>query len=165
MTKIFRFVILSLGCISIANAAMTNSGKYSTTDSIAWGDFINKAEGVIEGKRSTFLKITNYGTANLDNCLMKGEFISFGTVLANETQFLKNLTVNTGETTLNSCKLENLIISNESNESDSPRVILKGYTVIQGSVEFKGDSGSVYKGADVTILGDIINGTVLDLQE
>lgn len=166
--KIFKFLILVFSCTSSAYAGMINSGKYVAKESQTWGDLINETTGTILGEQSTFLSLVNYGSANFDRCIIKGKIISYGSLVANETQFLLDLTVmNGGEATLTSCKIENLIISNYFNEKSvtPPLIILNGSTVIRGSIEFKGDSGIIYKGANVKILGTVINGTIKDLGE
>jgi hypothetical protein len=162
MNLIFKFLGLALSCISVTHAGMTISGNYTLKRSAAWMEITNNPSGVIQAEESKFLQLTNYGTAHLNHCAMAKEVVSFGTLLANETNFHMNLTVSSGDATLTSCTLENLIISATPSE---PRVILNGSTIIRGSVEFKEASGLVYKGPDVKILGSTINGTIIDFQE
>ncbi len=161
------FLTFVIGCVAPAYCAMTNSGVYSVTDSSTWMDIVNKQSGVIKGQRSKFLNLTNYGTVELDSCNMIGKVQSFGCLIANETVFTKDLIIGGGEANLTSCQLENLFISNTSAENDSypPQVILNGKTLINGSVIFETNQATIYKGADVMILGDIVNGEIVDLEE
>ena len=169
MKQILRgfFLVLGLGCVSSIYGGMTNSGVFSVKNSMAWMDITNEITGVIEAERSKFLKLTNYGTASLDDCIMMDEVATLGVLTANGTQFLKDLTVSGGDTTLTSCQLENLFISEApfENESHPPQVILNGNTIINGSIEFKVASATVYKGPNVVILGETRNGMLVDLQE
>jgi hypothetical protein len=161
------FLTLLVSYVTPAYSAMTISGVYSITDSSTWMDIVNKQSGVIKGQHSKFLNLTNYGTVELDFCNMIGKVQSFGCLIANQTVFTKDLIIAGGEANLTSCQLENLFISDTSaqNVRCPSQITLNGKTLINGSVIFETNQGTIYKGADVMILGDIVNGEIVDLQE
>lgn len=173
MKQIYRFLLISLlllACITPAYSALTNSGFYSSKDSGSYMDIINTKSGVIEAERSKFLKIVNHGKIELDRCGMLEIVESSGLLTANHTTFHKDVIISGGNTNLNSCRLENLYISDirSDNNSDNeypPQLTLRGQTMIKGSVIFKTGEAVIYKGRDVVIRGEIINGNILDLHE
>ncbi len=143
------FLTLLVSYVTPAYSAMTISGVYSITDSSTWMDIVNKQSGVIKGQHSKFLNLTNYGTVELDFCNMIGKVQSFGCLIANETIFAKDLISDTSA----------------QNVRCPSQITLNGKTLINGSVIFETNQGTIYKGADVMILGDIVNGEIVDLQE
>jgi hypothetical protein len=164
MRRFFIFVVIISAYISEVHSAMTNSGQQSLKDSCMWIDINNTSTGIIIAERAKFLKLTNYGTVQLDNCIMTKEVESFGIFNIKETTFMKDVFLGGGEATLTSCQLENLFILMNQHDQHPPRVVLNGTTIIHGSVIFKGDAGFVYKGPDAVIQGEITNGMVIDLE-
>jgi hypothetical protein len=162
-----KYLLIALCMVATSYAGITNSGTYSVNNGSSWGDMVNTETGVINAIRGKFTKLTNYGTAKLDSCKMIEEVTSFGTLTANDTQFYKTLTVGSGEAVLTSCQLENLVVVEPMNEHGSrpAQIFLKGNTVVNGAIEFQSTSGVVYKGPNVVVAGEIVNGMVLDLQE
>ncbi len=168
MKKRVKFLCAALivGWMVQVHGGITNGGVYSASDSYVEMEIINKSKGVIEGKRSEFLEIVNYGKVDVEDCIIDGKMTSFGELVANQTTF-EDVLIGGGEAWLISCRLENLIISDHP-EGDSgafPQVVLSGDTLVKGSIVFETDQGVVYKGPEVVILGEIVDGVVLDLQE
>ena len=139
-----------------AFSAMTVGGNYKTTDSKVFMDLFIKEGGNVNGVRSDFLGVVNEGTLQLEDCVMTKEVVSHGTLMAHKTDFKKDLSLS-GETELTSCRLTDIHVH-------GGRLILDGYTEVAGSIIFETGNGEVYKKSEVTLLGDVIGGTVLDLE-
>ena len=153
--------------ITPAYCAMTNSGTFNSTNSSAFMDILNTETGTLKGINSSFLKLTNKGIAILDHCTMLKEVTSFGTLLANDTQFQSDLTIHSGKTILTSCNLNSIYIMDREDENATHpiHITLDGSTLINGSIYFEIGHGKVYKSSNVRILGEIIGGQVIDLQD
>lgn len=163
--KSLFFVLLAF--VTPVFAQMTNSGTTNLTDSDIFMDMLNTKTGVIKGTRSQFgHKLTNKGTVDLNSCVMKKEVTSFGTLVANKTKFQESLFISSGKTNLTACHIENLYILDASKEATTNPicVILDGNTTVNGSIIFETGVGKVFKSADALILGEVIGGIVLDLE-
>ncbi len=167
MKKLFLFFIVFIfGSMHPIYGGIDNSGTFNLINSTCWGDIVNNKMGVIEGKGSIFLGIVNYGTVNLDDCTIKAECKSFGQLNALNTSFQRNVIICDGQTILDSCKLENLFIKDDLEDTPSlPQVILQGSTTISGSIVFTTGQGRIYKGPNVVILGQVVNGSITNLNE
>lgn len=165
ISKLLAAIILC-GISMPAFSAMSLGGTYESTDSYCFIDMIIEETGILKGTRSEFLKVTIKGSAELDQCFMKKEVVSYGTLVANKTEFSTDLSIFAGNTTLSSCNLTNLYISdNDEEKSKNPiHVILDGSTVVNGDIVFETGLGRVYKGPNVLILGEIKGGTLIELQ-
>lgn len=166
MKKMLKYLVILLLCglSTPAFSAMTLGGKYVSTDSTCFMDILVTETGVLEGTRSEFLQVTINGLANLDRCVMRKEVTSHGTLFANATDFLMDLAVCAGHTTLTSCNLINLYIldHNEENSTNPINITLDGATTVNGDIVFETGLGIVHKGPNVVILGKVIGGVVLD---
>lgn len=168
MNKFFYFLLILMSFYaSLTYGGFLNSGTFDFTNSTAWGDFENQTTGVLNGEGSTFFGLVNHGTVNLKKCKMTKEVKSFWVLNAIETSFLKDVVICDGNATLHSCQLENLVVGDILNETNHSlaTVILDGSTKIKGSIIFKNAEGKVYKSSQVIILGDIINGSIIDLEQ
>jgi hypothetical protein len=168
MKKIFKFLaaFILYGISTPAFSAMSMGGHYVSTDSYCFMDMVVEENGVLQGTRSEFLQVTIKGSAELDQCLMRKEVISHGILIANETEFLMDLSVCAGKTTLTSCNLTNLYIldHDEENSKNHIHITLDGATIINGDIVFEAGLGQVYKGPNVVILGEIIGGILVELE-
>ena len=166
MKKILKFlaVVVLCGLSTPAFSAMTLSGNYVSTDSKCFMDMLVTEKGVLQGTRSEFLQVTIKGSANLDRCVMRKEVTSHGTLIANATEFLMDLSVCAGKTTLTSCNLMNLYIldHNEENGENPIHITLDGATTVNGAIVFETGLGQVHKGPNVVILGEVIGGVIVD---
>jgi hypothetical protein len=98
---------------------------------------------------------------------MRKNVTSYGVLVANATDFFKDLTVCSGKTTITSCTLSNLYIldHDEENSANPIDVTLTGATTISGSIIFETGQGKVYKGPKVEILGEVIGGKLIKIKE
>jgi hypothetical protein len=166
MKKILKFlaVVVLCGFSTPAFSAMTLGGTYVCTNSKCFMPMLITETGVLQGTRSEFLQVTIKGSANLDRCIMRKEVTSHGTLIANATEFLMDLSVCAGKTTLTSCNLMNLYVldQNEENSENPIHITLNGATTVNGAIVFATGLGQVYKGPNVVILGEVIGGVIVD---
>lgn len=167
MKQLLKFMLFAVLCgfTTPSFSAMTCGGTYTSIDSHTYMDILVTETGLLKGIRSDFLRVTIKGTANLDRCIMKKEVISHGILDANATEFLEDVTICAGNTTLTSCTLTNLNILDHDDSQNPIHITLKGATTINGSIVFETGQGKVYKSPDVVINGEILGGTLIDLKE
>lgn len=166
MRKILKFLaaVVLCGFSTPAFSAMNLGGNYVSTDSKCFMDMLITETGVLQGTRSEFLQVTIKGSAILDRCIMRKEVTSHGTLIANATEFLMDLSVCAGKTTLTSCNLMNLYVldHNEENSENPIHITLDGATTVNGAIVFETGLGQVHKGPNVVILGEVIGGVIVD---
>lgn len=145
------------------NFDAVDSGDHFEKDDTNPPDVLSTDHDNLCGVRSEFKKrVIVKGIAILDRCIMKKKVISYGTLKANATDFLRDLIIRSGAATLNSCGLTDLYI--QDHDPQSPiEVILDGYTVVHGSIIFESGKGKVYKSSNTCILGEVVGGELIDL--
>ncbi len=147
---------------SEGHTAMTVSGTYNCENSSMFMDMDLKETGYFHGKKSALFALNVRGHAVLEECLAKKEVTLYGTLEAVGTQFTKDVTAFSGQHTLESCDLQNLFILDSP---DVPLTIyLKGKTTIHGNVTFQTNTAQIFKGPDVIIGGEIINGQIHNIE-
>ena len=125
-------------------------------------DIVVTGSGGLQATNSTFEKLIQSGAPlQFNKCTMKGDVVSQSTLTAEEnTTFEKGLYILNGTALLYDCRLKNLYIDDQGN---SPEIKLYGNTVVEGDIIFKTGMGRVSKHPTVVIKGNILGGTVTDI--
>jgi hypothetical protein len=110
------------------------------------------------------LALTVSGKCQLSDCVVqKPVTLNGGNLIAIFSRFNEPVSIASGTFAAESCEIAALTIEDDGDEL--PVVQLTGATKVHGPIIFETGLGQVIKGPDVELLGEVVNGVVLDAEE
>ncbi len=120
------------------------------------------AGGAFSSHYTQFLgKVEIEGLAKFSHSCFKNKVKVEGEIVAKASVFEKEILINEGQAVFDDCKLNQISISNRGQGARHQRLILKGRTIVAGSVNFKDPGIIIIIGDQVSLKGQVKNAKII----